>query len=89
MIRRTAAGMAILGFALACLLGALTGSSLERALAQALLAMAGFFLVGLGVGSGFQALFREHFRSLAGRDGDDVPAPGKPDGAKPPPQRQE
>lgn len=76
MIRRTAAGMAILGFAVACLMGALSGSTLEAALFRALVAMAGFFVVGLGIGLGAELLLREHFSALT--KGDDQPAPKSP-----------
>jgi hypothetical protein len=80
MIRRVAAGMAVLGFALACLLGAIAGCSLETALFRALLAMVGFFIVGLGVGHGFAHLIREHFASLtdARDDSSDGSPPPRP-----------
>ena len=68
MVRRTAAVMAMLGFALMCLLGALGGCSLETALGRALLAMGAFFVVGLAVGWAGELLLREHFRALAKDD---------------------
>jgi len=68
MVRRTAAVMAMLGFALACLLGALAGCSLATALSRALLAMGAFFILGLGVGWAGELLWREHFRALAKND---------------------
>ncbi len=65
MVRRTAAIMAALGFALACLLGAVTGCSIQTALGRALVAGMAFFLVGLGVGWAGQSLLSEHFEALA------------------------
>ena len=74
MLRRTAAVMAMLGFALGCLLGALGGCSVETALSRALLAMGAFFLLGLGLGRAGELLLREHFRALAAHDDEEANA---------------
>jgi len=74
MVRRTATVMAMLGFALACLLGALGGCSVETALGRALLAMGAFFLLGLGLGRAGELLLREHFRALAAQDDEETNA---------------
>lgn len=78
MVRRTAAILGMLGFGLACLVGALAGVDLETALFRALVAMVGFFVVGLGVGRGAELLLREHFKALAGEEADAQPAPPTP-----------
>ena len=77
MVRRTAAAMALLGFALACLVGALSGCSIETALGRALIAGGAFFLLGLAVGWAGERLLREHFQALAG-DEETGPQAGSP-----------
>jgi NhaP-type Na+/H+ or K+/H+ antiporter len=78
MVRRTAAVLAALAFALTCLLGALTGSSLQTALGRALMAMGAFFLLGLGLGWAADRLLREHLASLARDDEKRNAATGAP-----------
>ena len=75
VMRRIAAVLAILAFSLTCLLGALSGCSVRTALARALVAMAAFFVIGLGVGYAVELLLREHFRSLAGEGEDQEEGP--------------
>jgi len=88
MVRRIAGVMAILWFALACLLGAVAGCSLETALFRALVAMVAFFLVGLAVGHGTDLLMREHFRLLAASNDEEEtdrtqdPSPRQPNGTQ-------
>lgn len=76
MHRRAAAAMAVVGFALTCLLGAIGGQSVEYTLGRALLAMLVFFLIGLGVGWAAELLLREHFSDLTRTGGEDAQGEG-------------
>ena len=77
MVRRTAGILALLAFAVCLVAGLNAGNSTVTVLSNALLAMAGTFVIGLAVGAMAQKMLEENAAAEAEPSPDGAAAPAR------------